>query len=154
MDPSSPILETTKFIDNFSIYRKNENGFYEQMNIPFKVKIDIDEKEERYTRLYEFRGIDNGSHNALITETDVMISYCIYDYVYTPKLYVKLFNNQESTINFRYQTLLDYVLIDDVMGKEFELIYYEYINPSNDEFNTDISNRGEFNVQRGSPCHF
>ncbi len=136
--PTSPILETTGFIDNFIIYKKSSNGFYEEMKIPFKVRIMIDEKEERYTRMYEFMGIDNESHIDLITQEEILISYCSYDYVYTPKIYVDFFGAKQNTVNFRYQTLLQYVLIDDVMGKDFEINYFEFINPSNDEYNTNI----------------
>lgn len=134
----SPILETTQFIDNFQIYRKNANGFFEEFNVPYAVKIDLVEKEERYTRSYELFGIDASSNKAMTSEEELVISYCVYNYDYTPKVYIDLFTNQNSTINFRYQTLIEYVLIDDIMEKEFTVPYYGIMHVDNNEFNTDI----------------
>lgn len=134
----SPILETTQFIDNFQIYRKNDSGFLEEFKVPYEVKIDLIEKEERYTRSYEFFGIDASSNNSIASEKELVISYCVYNYDYTPKVYIDLFNNQTSTINFRYTTLVEYVLLDDIMDKEYTVPYYGIMHVANKEFNSDI----------------
>jgi len=133
---NSPIIETTSFLDNFVLYKKNDSGFYEEMKIPFKIKIDIDEKEDRYIRVFEFKGIDEESHNELINENEIIISCYAYDYVYEPKLYVDFFKYAKYEVNFRYNTIIPFVLIDDVMQETFELKYYEEIGIT--DFNTNM----------------
>lgn len=131
-------VESVGFLDNFVIYKKNETtGFFEVMNVPYKVKISIEEKEERYVRSYEFLGIHNDAQNELISQSEIIIGCYDYDYFYEPKIYVDFFKYSNSEINFRYNTILPYVLIDDVMGEDFEISYYSDI-PLN-EYSTNIS---------------
>ena len=131
-------IETVSFLDNFVLYKKNtQTGFFEILNVPFKVKIGIDEKEERYTRTYEFLGIDAAAHHALLSQSEIIIGCYAFDYMYEPKLYVDFFKNSNKKINIRYNTIMPYVLIDDVMDNEFELPYYSKIGIN--EFNTDIT---------------
>jgi hypothetical protein len=121
-------LESNGFLDNFVIYKKNETtGFFENINVPFKVRVSIDEKEERYARSYEMIGINDSAHLELISQPDIVLGCYDYDYVYEPKLYVDFFKYGDSEVNFRFNTILPYVLIDDVMDEEFELSYYAEI---------------------------
>ena len=120
-----PLLESTGFLDNFVLYKKNTStGFYERFEVPYKVKIDIDEKEERYNRVYEFNGIDAGSHQAIIDAEDIMISCYAFDYAYEPKIYVDFFKDLQNEVEIRYHTIVQYTLIDDIMQKDFEVPYY------------------------------
>jgi hypothetical protein len=130
-------LETTGFIDNFSLYRKNkQSGFFELFEVPYKLKVSIDEKEERYVRSYEFIGINNAAQKALIDDYDIILSCCDYDYVYEPTLYVDFFKYMSYSVNFRFNTILPYVLIDDVMDEDFEIPYYSEISLI--EYSTNI----------------
>lgn len=131
-------IETTGFLDNFVIYTKNEkSGFYEILDIPYKIKITIDDKEERYIRTFELAGIDDASHLELISQQDIIIGCYDFDYFYEPKLYVDFFKFYNNTVNFRYNTIVPYVLLEDVLDEEFELSYYELIG-SND-YSTNIT---------------
>jgi len=137
-NPQELNLDTNGFLDNFIIYKKNiETGFYENINIPFKIKVGIDEKEERYSRLYEFLGINDVTHNDLISCSDIIIGCYEYDYVYEPKLYVDFFKYNKFNVYFRFNTIMQYVLIDDVMNENFELQYYDKI--MDDSYSTNIN---------------
>lgn len=130
-------LETAGFLDNFVLYKKNtQTGFYEVMNVPFKLKVGIEEKEERYTRTYEFMGIDAGAHQELISQSEIIIGCYDYDYLYEPKLYVDFFKYSNNTINIRFNTIIPYVLIDDILDNELELVYYTAI--PTEEYSTNI----------------
>jgi len=130
-------LETIGFLDNFIIYKKNEiSGFFEVLNVPYKIKISLDDKEDRYVRTYEFEGIDSASHNELISQSEIIIGCYEYDYFYEPKIYVDFFKHIKDEINFRYNTILPYVLIDDVMDENFEIPYYAPI--SMNDYSTNI----------------
>lgn len=130
-------FETVGFLDNFVIYTKNEkSGFYEILNVPYKLKISIDDKEERYMRTYEIVGIDNASHLELISQNEIVIGCYDYDYFYEPKIYVDFFKHYNNTINFRYNTIVPYVLIDDVMGEDFEIEYFSKV--STNEYSANI----------------
>jgi hypothetical protein len=134
---NEPMLETTGFLDNFVIYKKNkETGFYDKFDIPFKLKIDIDEKEERYNRVYEFMGINDGAHQALISQEEIIISCYSFDYVYEPKIYVDFFKSMNNEVEFRYHTIVQYTLIDDVMEQDFEIPYYKEMEIL--DYNTNI----------------
>jgi len=134
---NEPLIETTGFLDNFVIYKKNSSsGFYERFDIPYKIKINIDEKEERYNRIYEFMGINAGAQQAILDAEDILISCYSFDYMYEPKLYVDFFKDLSNTIELRYHTIVQYTLIDDVIDKDFEIPYYSEIEIL--EYNSNI----------------
>lgn len=134
-----PMIATTGFLDNFKIYKKNtETGFYEIFDIPYKIKIDIDEKEERYNRIYEFLGINSKIHLDLIEAGDIIISCYSFDYMYEPKIYVDFFKSISNEIEIRYNTIIQYTLIDDIMQKDVMLPYYSEFDILM-QYNTDIS---------------
>lgn len=125
-------IETTSFLDNFTIYRYNEKSkFYEELKIPYKIKVDIQEKEERYIRTYTFEGVDAISNKYLQQNNDLIITYCAFDYMYTPKLYVDFFKHNNDQVSIKYNTILQYVLIDDIIQKDFEISYFKEIDVNN-----------------------
>lgn len=131
-------LESMGFLDSFELYGKNEQtGFFEALNIPYKIKINIEEKDERYTRSYEFNGINPTSQQALLDQKDIIIGCYDYEYVYEPKLYIDFFKDYDNTINFRFNTILPFVLVDDLMDMDFEISYYTEVNKA--LINTDIT---------------
>lgn len=126
--PPSLYMETNKFLDNFVIYSKNETtGFFEKLNVAFKVKISIAEKDDIYLRVYELSGINVSSQKVLNNQTEMIIGCYEYDYVYEPKIYVDFFKYERNDVYFRYNTIAPYVLIDDVIDNELELVYYAEI---------------------------
>lgn len=127
--PNEAVIQSTGFLDNFKIYKKNSiTGFYEKFEIPFKLKMDIDEKEERYNRKYEFSGIDAATHNALVSTEELVITFYSFDFVYEPKLYVDFFKDSNKQIDISYHTIIQYTLIDDVMDQDFEIPFYEKLD--------------------------
>jgi len=129
-------IYTTGFLDNFIIYKYNDSGFYEKLNVAFKVKVGIEEQEERYIRTYEIVGLDESSHQLIIENEKLIIGFNTYNYVYEPKIYVDFFNDLNKSINFRFHTIIEYVLIDDIMYDNFELNYYSDFEIN--DFNNNI----------------
>ncbi len=135
--PNLIYVESDKFLDNFCVYAKNEQtGFYEKINAAYKLKISIEEKEDFYVRGYEFIPLGSSSKELFVSKKELYISYFEYDYIYEPKLYVDFFKYANSVVKFRYNTIMPYVLIDDVIDGDLELEYYKYIDDK--EYSTNI----------------
>jgi hypothetical protein len=120
------IIQGVSFLDNFKIYKKNEKSeLYEEFKIPFKLKIDVQENDSNYMRQYQINAI-NDSLDAIIQDSEeIVVSYYFFDEVYEPNFYFDIFKIKNGGIKISYQTILPYVLIDNVMEKNFELNYYE-----------------------------
>lgn len=131
-NPHELYIETNKFVDNFEIYGKNEKtGFFEKLNVPFKIKVSIQDKDDMYARSFELSGINDSSKNILSSQTETIIGYYDYDYVFEPKIYVDFFKHIDNIVKFRYNTVMPYVLIDDVIDGELDINYYYEV----DDFN-------------------
>jgi len=122
-------FDSIGFLDNFVLYAKNtQTGFYEKLDIPYKVKISNVDREERFIRLYEIEGINETAQRFLLSKDDVLVGCFEYDYVYEPKVYVDFFKYMDSEVSFRYNTILPYVLIDEVFDSPFEIEYFSEIS--------------------------
>lgn len=126
IDLNSRSLETNGFFDNFVFYSKNTaTGFFEHLQIPININVEIIEKEDRFLRKYSFYSPDEESQ-IFFTNNEIVVQYFAFDYVYTPRIFVDYFNNMDNYVSIRFKTIMPYVLMEELYDNP---ITYEGYKP-------------------------